>query len=73
MTHRFEARDGRLEEQFYTLYRDLRSWTTALTLRVHDPAKGPMDVAVVVTFSLKAAPRFKLGDDTFRPSYLLGG
>jgi LPS-assembly protein len=71
--HRFEASDGRLEEQLYTLYRDLRSWTAALTLRVHDPQKGPTDVSVVFTFSLKAAPRFSVGEDAFRPSYLLGG
>jgi hypothetical protein len=25
-----------LEEQYYTLYRDLRSWTAALTLRLRD-------------------------------------
>jgi lipopolysaccharide assembly outer membrane protein LptD (OstA) len=71
--HRFEASDGRLEEQFYTVYRDLRSWTAALTLRIHEPENGSTDVSVVFTFSLKAAPRFNVGDDSFRPSYLLGG
>jgi hypothetical protein len=35
-SQQFEATDGRMEEQFYTLYRDLRSWTAALTFRVRD-------------------------------------
>ena len=73
MTHHFEARDGRMEEQFYTLYRDLRSWTAALTLRVRDVRAGREDYTVAVTFSLKAFPRFKLGHDRDTPSLLLGG
>ncbi len=73
MTHHFEARDGRMEEQFYTLYRDLRSWTAALTFRVRDSRVGKEDYTVAVTFSLKAFPRFKLGHDRDTPSLLLGG
>jgi hypothetical protein len=72
-THHFEARDGRMEEQYYSLYRDLRSWTTALTFRVRDNRVGPDDFTVALTFSLKAHPRYGLGTDTVRPYYLLGG
>lgn len=70
--HRYEARDGTLEEQSYTLYRDFRSWTGAVTFRVRDNRIGPNDYSVGVTFSLKAIPRFKLGDDKNKPSLLLG-
>ncbi|HWH70786.1 MAG TPA: LPS assembly protein LptD [Candidatus Sulfotelmatobacter sp.] len=69
----FEARDGRLEQQNYTIYRDLRSWTAALTLQVLDNRTGPIDYTIAFTFSLKVAPRFGLGVDTARPYSLLGG
>jgi hypothetical protein len=68
----FEARDGRMEEQYYTLYRDLRSWTAALTFRIRDNRTGPDDFTVAFTFSLKAHPRYGLGSDTVRPYSLLG-
>ena len=73
LQHRFEARDGTLEEQYYTLYRDFRSWTAALTFRVRESRTGPTDYGVAVTFSLKAIPRFRLGDDQNKPNLLLGG
>ncbi len=73
MTHHFEARDGVMEEQYYTLYRDLRSWTVGLTLRLRDHRERPNDVTIGVTFSLKAFPRFKLGSDRDTPQKLLGG
>jgi lipopolysaccharide assembly outer membrane protein LptD (OstA) len=71
--HRFEARDGRLQEQAYSIYRDLRSWTVALTFRVLDNVNGRQDVTVAFTFSLKAAPRYGLGADTGRSAWLWGG
>ena len=71
-THRFEAADGRLEEQAYSIYRDFRSWTAALTFRVRENTTGPKDVGVAFTFSLKAFPRFGLGADVARPYFLLG-
>jgi hypothetical protein len=73
LMHRFEARDGTLEEQHYTVYRDFRSWTAGLTFRVRDSRIGEKDYGVAVTFSLKAIPRFKLGDDRDKPTLLLGG
>lgn len=72
-SHLFEARDGTLEEQYYTVYRDLRSWTSALTFRIRDNRAGPTDFTVAVTFSLKAYPRFGVGEDKVSPSLLLGG
>lgn len=72
MSHRFEATDGRLEEQYYTLYRDLRSFTAAVTFRVQNPVGEPVDYSVALTLSLKAAPKYGLGDDAVQPSTLLG-
>jgi LPS-assembly protein len=72
MHHRFEANKRTLEEQSYTLYRDLRSWTAAVTVRIRDDSEGPLDVTAAVTFSLKAFPRYHLGDDVNRPTLLLG-
>lgn len=71
-TERYEAQDGRLEEQYYTLYRDFRSWTGALTFRVRENDDGSDDYTVAFTFSLKAHPRFGLGSDAVRPEQLLG-
>src|SRR6185436_17919904 len=71
-SHHFEARDGRMEEQSYTLYRDLRSWTAGLTFRVRDNRVGSDDFTVAFTFSLKAVPRYGIGKDSVHPYYLLG-
>lgn len=73
ISHHFEARDGRMEQQYYTLYRDLRSWTGALTFRYRETRFGPDDYTIALTFSLKAFPRFPPGTDRSRPSSLLGG
>ncbi len=70
-TQQFEARDGRMEEQTYTIYRDFRSWTAALLLRLRDNRSGPEDYTVAVSFSFKAFPRFAVGEDTDRPTRLL--
>lgn len=72
LSDRFNADNGRLEEQHYTLYRDLRSWTSAITLRIRKDEDGPTDVTAAITFSLKAYPRFGLGDDVNKPSLLFG-
>jgi LPS-assembly protein len=72
MTHHYEARDGVLEEQYYTIYRDLRSWTAALTLRFRDHRTRKDDVTIAITFSLKAFPRYGLGKDRDKHWLLLG-
>lgn len=73
ISHHFEGRDGVLEEQYYTLYRDFRSWTGALTLRFREPRERASDFAIAFTFQLKAFPRFGLGSDQYEPVFLLGG
>lgn len=72
ISHHFEARDGRMEEQYYTIYRDLRSWTAALTFRLRDNRFGRDDFTVAATFSLKAFPRFGMNSDRDKPSLLVG-
>jgi len=71
-THNFNAKDGRLQDQFYTVYRDLRSWTGALTFRVTDNGTGREDFTVAFSFSIKAHPRHGLGSDTVTPYHLVG-
>ena len=70
--HDFNAADGRLQQQNYTIYRDMRSWTCALTFRVIDNSTGPTDFTVAFTFSLKAMPKTHVGDDTAHPYHLFG-
>lgn len=74
MSHAIEMEDGVLEEQYYTLYRDLRSFTAALTIRLRD-SRGvePDDFTIGLSVSLKAFPRFRRGADTERPELLIGG
>jgi lipopolysaccharide assembly outer membrane protein LptD (OstA) len=72
-THHFEGRDGRMEEQTYTVYRDMRSWTMALALRWRDERLRGDDFTIAFTLSLKAFPRYKVGQDADRPAYLLSG
>jgi lipopolysaccharide assembly outer membrane protein LptD (OstA) len=70
--HDFNAQDGRLEQQFYTVYHDMRSWTGALTFRVVDNGTGPEDFTIAFTISLKASPNSHVGDDTVQPYHLVG-
>jgi len=74
ISEHFEARDGTLEYQYYTIYRDFRSWTGGLTFRVRDSrGTGPNDYSVAFGISSKAFPRFGVGDDAVKPSRLVGG
>ncbi len=70
--HYFEAHSGRMQEQAYTVYRDLRSWTAGLTGHLRDNGNGSQDFTIAFTFSLKAAPKFGVGGDAVRPAQLLG-
>lgn len=70
--HHFDVRSGRLQEQYYSIYRDLRSWTAALTAGVRDNGIGPKDYSIGFTFSFKASPKFGVGGDTVRPYSMLG-
>jgi lipopolysaccharide assembly outer membrane protein LptD (OstA) len=69
----FEAQTGTMQEQSYTIYRDLRSWTAALTVRMRNGNGSPNDTTVAFTFSLKAAPRYGRGTEVGTPYWLLGG
>ena len=71
-THNFNTVNGRLQEQFYTIYRDLRSFTGALTFRVQDNVNSTSDFTIAFTLSLKASPSTSVGDDTVNPSRLVG-
>jgi LPS-assembly protein len=70
--HHYDVRSGRLQEQYYSLYRDLRSWTAAITGGVRDSGVGAKDYSLVFTFSFKAHPKFSVGGDTVRPYSMLG-
>lgn len=69
----YEAQTRTLQEQYYTLYRDFRSWTGALTLRVRDNVGSRDDVTIAISFSLKAFPKFGVGGDADQPERLVGG
>ena len=72
-SHYFDAENGRLQEQDYSVYRDLRSWTAALTFRAINNGGGqPVDYGVAFSLSFKAAPRFGVGADAIHPYELLG-
>jgi len=70
--HDFNAMDGQLQDQFYTVYRDLRSWTGALTFRVTNNNSGPENFTVAFTFSIKAHPHRGVGSDAVEPYHLVG-
>lgn len=72
-THQYEVSEQWLQEQTYSIYRDLRNWTAALTFRIRDThTTEGKDYGVAFTVSLKASPRYGLGDDAVAPSRLLG-
>jgi LPS-assembly protein len=73
MAHYFNAKSGTLQEQSYSVYRDLRSWTAALSFRVRQNVFGPEDYTVAFTFSLKAFPHYGQGADATGAYSLLGG
>ena len=68
----FEASDGRLEEMIYTIYRDFRSWTGALSFGTTQSQTGPTDFTVAFTFSLKASPKYGVGNNPANNYSLLG-
>lgn len=71
LRHHFDVKHHVMQEQYYTLYRDFRSWTGALTFRIRDDYQGHTDFAVAIQLSLKAFPRFQLGEDRDEPDRLL--
>src|SRR5436309_7850820 len=53
----YEATSGLLEQQRYAVYRDLSSWVASLGAVVRDN-KGVREYGVLLTFTLKAFPKF---------------
>ena len=60
------------QSQFYTLYRDMRSWTAALTFHVINNLGSPVDYGVSFQLSLKASPSTAVGQDAENPYHLVG-
>jgi LPS-assembly protein len=69
----YEAQYGGLQQQTYSIYRDLRSWTASLLFRLTGGPGQPDDFTVALMFSLKAFPRFGLGSDSDHPGTLFSG
>jgi len=72
MSHQYAVQQNWMQEQFYSIYRDFRNWTAALTVRLRDNQDSPDDVTFAFTFSLKAAPKYGVGQDAVNPASLLG-
>ena len=67
--HWFEARTGSMQEQDYSVYRDMRSWTGALTFLIRNNPGVRQDFTVAFTFWLKAYPQGGRGPDSGQPYY----
>ncbi len=72
LTQNYNIVTQRLQDDMITIYRDLRSWTSALTLRVSNNEGSSADVTIAVVFSLKASPSVPLGEDTANRYHLVG-
>jgi hypothetical protein len=70
-THFYEARSATLQEQIYSIYRDQRSFSTALRFRVRQPRFAESDVTLSLEFSLKGFPGADPGEDRNNPEFLL--
>jgi len=67
--HRFEADDGTLEFQQYSIHRDLASWTMSLGGIIRDNRNGQNEYGMLMSLTLKAFPRVSLPLD-FQPGTL---
>ncbi len=72
MTDSYNVQTGRLQDQHYTIYRDMRSWTAALVFRVANNVNSPLDFTVAFSLSLKANPSMHVGDDVANKFRILG-
>jgi LPS-assembly protein len=72
MQHNFDFTTGRLQSQFYTLYRDMRSWTAALTFHVENNVNSSVDYTLAFQISLKASPSSSVGGDAVKSYRLVG-
>lgn len=58
--HAFEAANGDLQEQSYTIYRDLSAWLAALTFKERYLNDKQNELAVYLSMTLKAFPSVEL-------------
>ncbi len=72
LQHDFDATSGRLQSQFYSLYRDLRSWTMSATFYVENNLVSGVTYGVSYQLSLKANPSTPVGGDSVSAYPLLG-
>jgi LPS-assembly protein len=56
----FEASSGRLQEQDYTIYRDLESWQVAANFTEREVNNGINESIIFFTFTLKALPNAQI-------------
>jgi len=70
--HNYNIQTGRLQQQYYSIYRDMRSWTCAMTFRVQDDVNDHRDYTVAFQISLKAMPAGHVGSDVVNPYRLVG-
>jgi LPS-assembly protein len=62
----YEGTTGVLEEQRYSIYRDLSSWVASFGAVVRDNGGGVKEYGLLLTFTLKALPKFSF-DMNFDP------
>lgn len=63
MVHVFEADDGTLEFQSYSLTRDLSSWIASIGVMARDNRNGVSDYGILLSFTLKDFPQFNFNFD----------
>lgn len=63
MVHVFEADDGVLEFQSYSLTRDLSSWIASLGVMARDNRNGVSDYGILLSFTLKDFPQLNFNFD----------
>ena len=71
LSHYFDIVTSELREQSYGVYRDFRSWTGALALRFRENEFGSTEWSVSFNLSLKALPRYSVGEDTVTRGVLM--
>jgi len=72
LAHYYSIEDRLFQHQYYSVYRDLRSFTAALTLGIRRSVGSSPDYGVAFTISSKLFPRYGLQDDINKPAALLG-
>lgn len=68
----YDLEEGYMPEQSYSIYRDLRSWTGALSFRWRDDLQDRTDFTVAFVFSLKSIPKYNTEGDQVNSSLLFG-